>query len=142
MWPAVCRTRCDAPSAKERHPAGCLSCFVTARAPAHRKERNVCKGTLCRVSGYGWPRQVARHKRFAEAKPWRRRNSFPPSMSNTLGVERPGAAKPKDKRPPKAVFYLWCERWDLNPHDLTNTGTSSLPVCLFQHARGQNTHPL
>ena len=52
-----------------------------------------------------------------QAKPWRRRNSFPPSMSNTLGVERPGAAKPKDKRPPKAVFYLWCERWDLNPYE-------------------------
>ena len=69
MWPAVCRTRCDAPSAKERHPAGCLSSFVNARAPAHRKERNVCKGNLCRVSGYGWPRQVVRHKRFAAGKP-------------------------------------------------------------------------
>ena len=36
MWPAACRTRCDARrystvSAKERHPAGCLSYFVNPR---------------------------------------------------------------------------------------------------------------
>ena len=46
-----------------------------------------------------------------------------------------------NKTTPKG-WFCWCERWDLNPHDLTNTGTSSLPVCLFQHARGQNTHLL
>ena len=39
---------------------------------------------------------------------------------------------------PLAVFYFWCERWDLNPHDLTDTSTSSLPVCRFQHARERN----
>ena len=35
-------------------------------------------------------------------------------------------------------LFCWCERWDLNPHDLTDTSTSSLPVCRFQHARKQN----
>ena len=38
----------------------------------------------------------------------------------------------------KRVFFYWCERWDLNPHDLTDTSTSSLPVCRFQHARERN----
>ena len=73
-----------------------------------------------------------------QAKPWHRRNSLPPSTFNPLGVERRAAAEPKNKRPPRAVFYFWCERWDLNPHDLTDTSTSSLPVCRFQHARKQN----
>ena len=118
-----------------------------------------------------------------QAKPWRRRNSFPPSMSNTLGVERPmtsdagstphtarkgmcaretfvgfplrvrsparrrpllhsKSAAPTKRDTRLCVSFCWCERWDLNPHDLTNTGTSSLPVCLFQHARGQNTRLL
>ena len=31
----------------------------------------------------------------------------------------------------------WCGVWDLNPHVLTNTGTSSLPVCQFQQPRIQ-----
>ena len=35
-------------------------------------------------------------------------------------------------------LFCWCERWDLNPHDLTDTSTSSLPVCRFQHARERN----
>ena len=39
----------------------------------------------------------------------------------------------------RVVVFFWCERWDLNPHDLTDTSTSSLPVCRFQHARGQDT---
>ena len=73
-----------------------------------------------------------------QAKSWHRRNSLPPSTFNPLGVERRPAAEPKNKRPPLAVFYFWCERWDLNPHDLTDTSTSSLPVCRFQHARKQN----
>ena len=73
-----------------------------------------------------------------QAKPWHRRNSLPPSTFNPLGVERRAAAEPKNKRPPLAVFYFWCERWDLNPHDLTDTSTSSLPVCRFQHARERN----
>ena len=38
----------------------------------------------------------------------------------------------------KDVSFCWCERWDLNPHDLTDTSTSSLPVCRFQHARERN----
>ena len=38
----------------------------------------------------------------------------------------------------KIGVQLWCERWDLNPHDLTDTSTSSLPVCRFQHARERN----
>ena len=188
MWPAVCRTRCDAPSAKERHPAGCLSCFVNACTPAHRKERNVCKGNLCRVSGYGWPRQVARHKRFAAGKtlaqadfisaehvkyPWGgaargrecRHSRIPQGKECVQGKPLPGFPCTFNQRPPQAAlifasqksavpslapnnkttpkgWFCWCERWDLNPHDLTNTGTSSLPVCLFQHARGQNTHLL
>ena len=35
----------------------------------------------------------------------------------------------------RVVVFFWCERWDLNPHDLTDTSTSSLPVCRFQHPR-------
>ena len=75
---------------------------------------------------------------LTQAKPWRRRKSLPPSMSNPPGMERHVVAEPKNKRPPLAVFYFWCERWDLNPHDLTDTSTSSLPVCRFQHARERN----
>ena len=29
----------------------------------------------------------------------------------------------------------WCGKWDLNPHANTDTSTSSLPVCRFQHPR-------
>ena len=46
------------------------------------------------------------------------------------------------KRHPKGCLFFWCERWDLNPHVHSNTSTSSLPVCRFQHARkfpGGNT---
>ena len=45
---------------------------------------------------------------------------------------------PNRKTTPMGWFF-WCERWDLNPHDLTDTSTSSLPVCRFQHARKRNT---
>ena len=41
--------------------------------------------------------------------------------------------KIKDAR--RASFIFWCERWDLNPHVYSDTSTSSLPVCRFQHAR-------
>ena len=44
---------------------------------------------------------------------------------------------PNRKTTPMGWFF-WCERWDLNPHDLTDTSTSSLPVCRFQHARKRN----
>ena len=30
--------------------------------------------------------------------------------------------------------FIWCERWDLNPH-VKDTRTSNVPVCLFQHSR-------
>ena len=129
MWPAVCRTRCEAPSAKERHPAGCLSCFVNARAPAHRKERNVCKGNLCRVSGYGWPRQVARHKRFAAGKtlaqaefisaehvkyPWGgaargrecRHSRIPQGKECVQGKPLPGFPCTFNQRPPQAALIF------------------------------------
>ena len=97
-------------------------------------------GNLCRV----FPQDAAHRAQWRvtsvlpQAKPWHRRNSLPPSTFNPLGVERRAAAEPKNKRPPLAVFYFWCERWDLNPHDLTDTSTSSLPVCRFQHARERN----
>ena len=39
------------------------------------------------------------------------------------------------ERHPKGCLSFWCERWDLNPHVHSNTSTSSLPVCRFQHAR-------
>ena len=97
-------------------------------------------GNLCRV----FPQDAAHRAQWRvtsvlpQAKSWHRRNSLPPSTFNPLGVERRAAAEPKNKRPPLAVFYFWCERWDLNPHDLTDTSTSSLPVCRFQHARERN----
>ena len=92
----------------------------------------------------GFPQDAAHRAQWRvtsvlpQAKSWHRRNSLPPSTFNPLGVERRAAAEPKNKRPPLAVFYFWCERWDLNPHDLTDTSTSSLPVCRFQHARERN----
>ena len=42
---------------------------------------------------------------LTQAKPWRRRKSLPPSMSNPPGMERHVVAEPKNKRPPLAVFY-------------------------------------
>lgn len=33
------------------------------------------------------------------------------------------------------ALTIWCAWWDLNPYALTNTSTSSSPVCLFQHTR-------
>ena len=45
----------------------------------------------------------------------------------------------KEEAHERVSLLFWCERWDLNPHDLTDTSTSSLPVCRFQHARGQDT---
>ena len=108
----------------------------------HTARKGACEGgDLCRV----FPQDAAHRAQWRvtsvlpQAKSWHRRNSLPPSTFNPLGVERRAAAEPKNKRPPLAVFYFWCERWDLNPHDLTDTSTSSLPVCRFQHARGQDT---
>ena len=47
--------------------------------------------------------------------------------------------QPNKKETSKRMsLFCWCERWDLNPHDLTDTSTSSLPVCRFQHARERN----
>ena len=112
----------------------CYSSPYTAR-------KGACEGgNLCRV----FPQDAAHRAQWRvtsvlpQAKSWHRRNSLPPSTFNPLGVERRAAAEPKNKRPPLAVFYFWCERWDLNPHDLTDTSTSSLPVCRFQHARERN----
>ncbi len=31
--------------------------------------------------------------------------------------------------------FIWCGRWDLNPHVVSNTRPSTVPVCQFQHAR-------
>ena len=44
----------------------------------------------------------------------------------------------KEEAHERVSLLFWCERWDLNPHDLTDTSTSSLPVCRFQHARERN----
>ena len=70
-------------------------------------------------------------------------NQRPPQAALIFASQKSAVPSlaPNNKTTPKG-WFCWCERWDLNPHDLTNTGTSSLPVCLFQHARGQNTHLL
>ena len=94
------------PCILSRPPAGDRFCAAKALAPKSRLWR---------------PHQVVRHKRFAagktlaQAKPWRRRNSFPPSSFDPLGVERPRGAEPKNKRPPKAVFYFWSRVRESNP---------------------------
>ena len=31
--------------------------------------------------------------------------------------------------------FIWCGQWDLNPHVVSNTRPSTVPVCQFQHAR-------
>ena len=38
------------------------------------------------------------------------------------------------KKEPLGSFFIWCGRWDLNPH-VMDTRTSNVPVCLFQHFR-------
>lgn len=60
------------------------------------------------------------------------------SCTGVLRIDRPCATMCTYENVALAVFYFWCERWDLNPHDLTDTSTSSLPVCRFQHARERN----
>ena len=158
MWPAVCRTRCEAPSAKERHPAGCLSCFVNARAPAHRKERNVCKGNLCRVSGYGWPRQVARHKRFAAGKtlaqaefisaehikyPWGgaargrecRHSRIPQGKECVQGKPLPGFPCTFNQRPPQAAL-IFASQKSAVPSLAPNNKTTPKGVVLLVRAMG------
>ena len=42
--------------------------------------------------------------------------------------------KIKDTRKNECPLH-WCGKWDLNPHANTDTSTSSLPVCRFQHPR-------
>ena len=166
-----------------------MSLLLCKRTRSRTPQGKECvQGNLCRVSGYGWPRQVARHKRFAAGKPlaqaefisaehvkypWGgaargcecRHSRIPQGKECVQGKPLPGFPCTFNQRPPQAAlifasqksavpslapnnkttpkgWFCWCERWDLNPHDLTNTGTSSLPVCLFQHARGQNTRLL
>lgn len=64
---------------------------------------------------------------------------FPPSRSITRPQAitfAPQKCRTSKKETSKRMsLFCWCERWDLNPHDLTDTSTSSLPVCRFQHAR-------
>ena len=50
-------------------------------------------------------------------------------------LRTPKACSHQKKTPPVGGVFFWCERWDLNPHVHSNTSTSSLPVCRFQHAR-------
>ena len=49
-----------------------------------------------------------------------------------------GKTAGKQKNKTAQIHYLsgfiWCERWDLNPH-VKDTRTSNVPVCLFQHSR-------
>ena len=47
----------------------------------------------------------------------------------------PNFSHEKKQRHQKVSLLFWCERWDLNPHVYSDTSTSSLPVCRFQHAR-------
>ena len=70
---------------------------------------------------------------------------LPPNSKNwlqnlqTVFAERNPETLENTGKNPEALrlpgFLFWCGKWDLNPHVLTNTGTSSLPVCLFQHSR-------
>ena len=61
--------------------------------------------------------------------------NHPPAGDHFCTVKVPHQQKKTSKR---MSLFCWCERWDLNPHDLTDTSTSSLPVCRFQHARERN----
>lgn len=67
---------------------------------------------------------------------------FPPSRSitrpqaTTFAQQKCRTSKKETSK--RMSLFCWCERWDLNPHDLTDTSTSSLPVCRFQHARERN----
>ena len=66
---------------------------------------------------------------------------FPPrvqSPARRRSLLHSKSAAPAKRDIQKDVSFCWCERWDLNPHDLTDTSTSSLPVCRFQHARERN----
>lgn len=67
---------------------------------------------------------------------------FPPHVQSPARrrplLHSKSAAPAKKRHPKGCLFFCWCERWDLNPHDLTDTSTSSLPVCRFQHARERN----
>lgn len=67
---------------------------------------------------------------------------FPPSRSITRPQATTSAQQKCRTSKKETSFWMslfcWCERWDLNPHDLTDTSTSSLPVCRFQHARERN----
>lgn len=68
---------------------------------------------------------------------------FPPPHVQSPARRRPllhskSAAPAKKETSFWMSLFCWCERWDLNPHDLTDTSTSSLPVCRFQHARERN----
>ena len=62
-------------------------------------------------------------------------NCLLPNFAEIWRLYSSPVASAKNKRRPKGVFYFWCERWDLNPHVYSDTSTSSLPVCRFQHAR-------
>ena len=50
------------------------------------------------------------------------------------GFVLPTSSAPNKKRSRQASFFIWCGRWDLNPH-VMDTRTSNVPVCLFQHFR-------
>lgn len=67
---------------------------------------------------------------------------FPPRVQSPARrrslLHSKSAAPAKKETSKRMSLFCWCERWDLNPHDLTDTSTSSLPVCRFQHARERN----
>ena len=122
---------------KKRHPTGCL--LVASSREAKKSKTAVGGLFLWLLTGFvPSPLPIAR-KGECEGGTFA---GFPPSRS----VTRPQAttfAQQKCRTSKKETsfwmsLFCWCERWDLNPHDLTDTSTSSLPVCRFQHARERN----
>ena len=87
------------------------------------------------------------------------RGVLPGSESDGKNKKRPGDRKPvagafvfckcvikvytrKAKRALQLALqrsFLWCGRWDLNPH-VMDTRTSNVPVCRFQHFRIGDTN--